>query len=384
MTEKRTEPRQSIAQRLYTGKLSYDFIGNRKMWFMITGGLVVLSIVILLVRQLSLGIEFLGGTDFQAPVAVQATTVDDVRAATANFAVKELDAQVFSIGDTAIRVQTRSLNPQEITQTRNDIATLVGANPDDVTYNTIGGSWGQKISQDAAIAVAVFLVLVMVLIGAYFRDWRMSVAAIIALAHDMIVTLGVYALVGFTVTPSTLIGILTILGYSLYDTVVVFDKVRENTKDLVHSNRTYSQQANLAVNQVLIRSVNTTIIGVLPVLAMFVAGVVGNSNALKDLGLALLVGMIAGAISSIFIATPLLAWFMERTPAMREHTEGLERRRARAEYKAHRHHAEPAVVGAGAGDGDVEAAKGGDRPVAQVTRTQRRTHSTRAERKKKR
>lgn len=360
--------REGIAHRLYTGKLSYDFMANRKLWFAITGGLVVLSLLVLLVRQLSLGIEFLGGTDFQAPVAVQAGTVEEIRTATGEFAVPELDAQVFSIGDSAVRIQTRSLTPQEITQTRADIAELVGTSADEVTYNTIGGSWGAKISRDAAVAVAVFIVLVMGLIAVYFRDWRMSVAAIIALAHDMVVTLGVYALVGFTVTPSTLIGILTVLGYSLYDTVVVFDKVRENTKGLAETNRTYSQQANLAINQVLVRSVNTTIIGVLPVLAMFIAGVVGNSNPLKDLGLALLVGMIAGAVSSIVIATPLLAWFKERTPEMVEHRAEMEKRRARAEFRAQAHHAAAATAVA-------------DVPVAPLPRQQRRTHTSRAERK---
>lgn len=365
------EEREGIAHRLYTGKLSYDFMANRKLWFAITGGLVVLSLLVLMVRQLSLGIEFLGGTDFQAPVAVQAGTVEEIRSATDEFTVPELDAQVFSIGDSAVRIQTRSLTPQEITQTRTDIAELVGTSTDEVTYNTIGGSWGAKISRDAAVAVAVFIVLVMGLIAVYFRDWRMSVAAIIALAHDMVVTLGVYALVGFTVTPSTLIGILTVLGYSLYDTVVVFDKVRENTKDLAETNKTYSQQANLAINQVLVRSVNTTVIGVLPVLAMFIAGVVGNSNPLKDLGLALLVGMIAGAVSSIVIATPLLAWFKERTPEMVAHRAEMEKRRARAEYRAQGHHAA----------GTTTTTAVADVPVAPLPRQQRRTHTSRADRK---
>ncbi len=365
------EEREGIAHRLYTGKLSYDFMANRKLWFAITGGLVVLSLLVLMVRQLSLGIEFLGGTDFQAPVAVQAGTVEEIRSATDEFTVPELDAQVFSIGDSAVRIQTRSLTPQEITQTRTDIAELVGTSTDEVTYNTIGGSWGAKISRDAAVAVAVFIVLVMGLIAVYFRDWRMSVAAIIALAHDMVVTLGVYAIVGFTVTPSTLIGILTVLGYSLYDTVVVFDKVRENTKDLAETNKTYSQQANLAINQVLVRSVNTTVIGVLPVLAMFIAGVVGNSNPLKDLGLALLVGMIAGAVSSIVIATPLLAWFKERTPEMVAHRAEMEKRRARAEYRAQGHHAA----------GTTTTTAVADVPVAPLPRQQRRTHTSRADRK---
>lgn len=370
---------RGIANRLYTGQLSFEFIKNRKKWFMVTGALVVLSLLVLVFKQLSLGIEFSGGTDFQAPVAVQEGTIDEVRAATQDFTVPDLEAQVFSIGDTAVRIQTRSLSTQEITQTREDIAQVVGASPEDVTYNTIGGSWGAKISQDAAVAVVVFIVLVMLLIGIYFRDWRMSVAAIVALAHDMIVTLGVYALAGFTMTPSTLIGILTILGYSLYDTVVVFDKVRENTKDITETDRTYSQQANLAINQVLVRSMNTTIIGVLPVLAMFLAGVIGQSNPLKDLGLALLVGMVAGAISSIVLAAPLLALLMERTPAMVEHRKELEKRRARAEYKAAGKHSQPATATLAVAE---ETRDQQEAPV-RFERQQRRTHTPRSKRKGK-
>ena len=374
MSETTKTPKESIAHRLYSGKLSYDFIKNRKMWFTITAAVVLISILVLIFKQLTLGIEFRGGTDFQAPIEVQGETIQDVRDATSEFAIEDLDAQVFSIGDSAVRVQTRSLTPSEITQTREDIAKVVGADVEQVTYNTIGGSWGDKISRDAAIAVVVFIALVMLLIAVYFRNWRMAVAAVIALAHDVIVTLGVYALVGFTVTPSTLIGILTILGYSLYDTVVVFDKVRENVKDLEHSSKTYSQQANLAINQVLVRSVNTTVIGVLPVTAMLFAGVIGNSNPLQDLGLALLVGMIAGAFSSIFIATPLLAWFTERTPAMREHRATLEKRRARDEHRAQ----------AKANEADeAQPVAATTAPTVPLERRQRRTHQTRAQRKGK-
>ncbi len=372
-TTKPGRQRDSIAHRLYSGSLSYDFIKHRAMWFGITGAAIVLSIIVLLVKQLTLGIEFRGGTDFQAPVQVQAGTIEEVRTATSDFRVGELDAQVFSIGDTAVRIQTRSLTPQEITETREDIASFVDAPVDQVTYNTIGGSWGDKISRDALTAVVVFLGLVMLLIGLYFRDWRMAVSAILALMHDVIITLGVYAIVGFTVTPSTLIGILTILGYSLYDTVVVFDKVKENTRDLTSGTRTFSWQANLAINQVLVRSINTTVIGVLPVAAMLTAGIVGQSNPLKDLGLALLVGMVAGAFSSIFIATPLLAWFKERTPAMAEHRATLEKRAARAEHRARAPHREA--------EGD-EAAAEPPSPV-RFERRQRRTHTTRAQRKGK-
>jgi preprotein translocase subunit SecF len=173
-------------------------------------------------------------------------------------------------------------------------------------------------------------------IWAYFRNGKMSAAALIALVHDLILTIGIYALVGFTVTPATLIGVLTILGYSLYDTVVVFDKVRENVRDIrANTTKTYSEAANLAVNQVMIRSINTTIIGVLPVAALLFAGaVILGEGPLKDLALALFVGMISGAYSSIFIATPLLAQFKEREPDMQKLAARVHARRVKDEQKA--------------------------------------------------
>ena len=373
--------KRSVAERLYTGQLSYDFMKNRKLWFIVSAVLIGASLLLVLIRGLTLGIEFSGGTDFQAPMSIQADTVDDVRAQVGEFTTQELDAQVFALGGDAIRIQTRSLNPEETTQVRGDIAAIAGIAPEDVTYNAIGPSWGEQISRQGLIAVVVFMAAVMLLIAAYFRDWKMSIAAIVAVLHDLVVTIGVYALVGFTVTTSTVIGVLTILGYSLYDTVVVFDKIRENVKGLENTNKTYSFQANLAVNQVLVRSINTTIIGVLPVLALFIAGAFLQSGPLADLGLALLVGMIAGAYSSLFIAAPLLAWLREREPEMVEHREQIERRLARAEHKHARSAAKAetlAVPGAGStavGSTAVDAA------VAPGVRQQRRTASTRAERK---
>ena len=202
--------------------------------------------------------------------------------------------------------------------------------------------------------------------------------------HDLIVTVGVYALVGFTVTPSTVIGVLTILGYSLYDTVVVFDKVRENTKNLHETNHTYSYQANLATNQVIVRSLNTTVIGILPVLALFIAGTALQSGPLADLGLALLVGMIVGAYSSLFIAAPLLAWLREREPAMVEHRERIERRRARSQAKsAHRQHIAAADLGTQTvtEDGDTITITA---PAVTGERRERRTDGSRADRRKRR
>ena len=341
MSDQVTEPQQggakksSIAHRLYTGEISYDFIGHRRRWYTVSAVLLLISILALSIRGFNMGIEFRGGADFQAPIAVTATTVDDVRTAVEELNLPQNDdLSVTTVGDNTVRVQTRPLVEAEVTAVKGAIAEVAGVQPDEVAYSLIGASWGQQITTQAAIALVVFLVLVMGLIWAYFREFKMSIAAILALLHDLVVTVGVYALVGFTVTPATMIGVLTILGYSLYDTVVVFDKVRENTADIKSTRITYADAANAAVNQVLIRSINTTIIGVLPVAALTFAGTfILGTGPLKDLGLALLVGMIAGAYSSIFIAAPLLAQLKEAEPEMREHRERLARRAERHTVK---------------------------------------------------
>ena len=224
-------------------------------------------------------------------------TVEQMQSALESSGVPELqEATITTIGDSQVRVQTRrwirprgAQGPRVHRQRGRD-------RPDQVAYSLIGASWGGQITERALIALGVFLTLVGLVIWAYFRDGKMSAAALVALGHDLILTVGIYALVGFTVTPATLIGVLTILGYSLYDTVVVFDKVRENVRDIKSSTtKTYSEAANLAVNQVLVRSINTTLIGVLPVVALLFAGaVILGEGPLKDLALALFVGMVSG------------------------------------------------------------------------------------------
>ena len=327
----------AIGHRLYTGEVSYDFIGHRRRWYIVSAILIAVSLLALAVRGLDFGIEFKGGADFKAATTVTAETVDSMKDALSNSGVPNLDdATVNSIGNNQVRVQTRTLDPtEEVPKVRTAIANEVGIPPDQVAYSLIGASWGGQITERALIALGVFLALVALVIGIYFRDAKMSAAALIALAHDLILTIGIYALVGFTVTPATLIGVLTILGYSLYDTVVVFDKVRENVRDIRSSTaRTYSEAANLAVNQVLVRSINTTIIGVLPVVALLFAGaVILGEGPLKDLALALFVGMVSGAYSSIFIATPLLAQMKEREPDMRKLAARVRARRAKEAQK---------------------------------------------------
>src|SRR6185369_2668014 len=216
----------------------------------------------------------------------------------------------------------------------------VGVNSDAISSDSIGATWGAQVAQRALLGLVVFLVLVVLFIWAYFREWKMSVGAIVALAHDLLITIGIYALSGFEVTPATVTGVLTILGFSLYDTVVVFDKVRENTKNLRESHQTYAEAANLAVNQTLVRSINTSIVALIPVGAILYVGAVQLGNgALKDLALALFVGMAAGAYSSIFIATPLLAHMKSREPDVQE----LEKRvKARRRHEVDRYASVPA------------------------------------------
>jgi preprotein translocase subunit SecF len=327
----------AIGHRLYTGEVSYDFIGHRRRWYIVSAILIAVSLLALAVRGLDFGIEFKGGADFKAATTVTAQTVDSMKDALRDSGVPNLDdATVNTIGNNQVRVQTRTLDPtEEVPKVRTAIANEVGIPPDQVAYSLIGASWGGQITERALIALGVFLALVALVIGIYFRDAKMSAAALIALVHDLVLTIGIYALVGFTVTPATLIGVLTILGYSLYDTVVVFDKVRENVRDIRSSTaRTYSEAANLAVNQVLVRSINTTIIGVLPVVALLFAGaVILGEGPLKDLALALFVGMVSGAYSSIFIATPLLAQMKEREPDMRKLAARVRARRAKEAQK---------------------------------------------------
>lgn len=365
--------KRSFTHALYTGEISYGFIQRRKVWYTITAVVIIISFIGLLVRGLNLGIEFKGGVQFRAPAHVATSTIDDVRKSVLSSGTPDMDAtEVVSLGSDAVQVQTRALNNDETTKVQEAIAKATGTKMSSVTYSKVGSQWGEQITGKAIKALGVFLVLVMLQIWAYFRHWKMSIAALVALLHDLIVTIGIYALVGFTVSPSTVIGVLTILGYSLYDTVVVFDKVRENVQDIDKRDYTFAEGANRAVNQVLVRSINTTIVGVLPVAALLFAGAfVLGSGPLEDLGLALFVGMIVGAYSSIFIATPVFTQLREHEPAMKEHTARVLRRRERAAQKAPRVTAETVAA---EGPRDVTTITGSDRHQPR--------RSTRAERKK--
>jgi preprotein translocase subunit SecF len=327
-----------LTHRLYIGEISYNFVARRRRWYLVSAFLIGLSVAALLVRGLAFGIEFRGGADFKAPTTVTSSTVDSMKDALDRTGLPDLDDSIINtIGNNQVRVQTRPLDSTtEVPVVRSAIAEEVGIAPEEVAYSLIGASWGNQITERALIALVVFLALVALVIWAYFRDLKMSAAALVALAHDLVLTIGIYALIGFTVTPATLIGMLTILGYSLYDTVVVFDKVRENVRDIKSSTtRTYSEAANLALNQVLVRSINTTVIGVLPVAALLFAGaIILGEGPLKDLALALFVGMVSGAYSSVFIAVPLLAQMREREPDMKRLASRVAARRSKEARQA--------------------------------------------------
>jgi len=341
-----------LGAKLHRGEVSYDFIGKRKLWFTVSLVLVAVSLIGLLTRGLALGIEFKGGVEYQANVKVTDSTVQDFTDVVTATNAKDLgDPVVTTIGADKVRVQTKPLSQDDITKVRAAIAAEAGVSVDQVTSQQIGASWGRQIANKAILALIVFLGLVFLVIWAYFREPKASMAAIIALLHDVLITVGVYALVGFDVTPATVIGVLTILGYSLYDTVVVFDKIRENTRGITGSNRyTYSDATNLAVNQTVVRSINTTLIALMPVGSILVVGtVVLGTGPLKDLSLALFVGIAVGAYSSVFIAPALLAAFKEREPGMQALRRRVMAKRAAAAAAASAPAgAAPVAVGAGA------------------------------------
>jgi len=343
----------SFGQNLYTGRVSFDFVGRRMLWYTMSGVIVLAAATGLLVREPNPGIEFKGGVEFNVSIAPTDTNVEVVRDATIDSGVDVGDPLVTTSGNEAVLVQTQPLEQAEADQVA---AALEEAGASDVSQERIGPTFGAQILNKALLGLAVFLGLVVLFIWAYFREWKMSVAALVALAHDVLITVGIYAWSGFEVSPATVTGFLTILGFSLYDTVVVFDKVRENTRAYsTNLSRTYAEQANLAVNQTLVRSINTTVAALLPVLALLVVGtVVLGTGPLKDLALALFVGMAAGMYSSIFIATPLAVHLKEQEAGVKSQAQRVAARRARESAQPE---PEPEPVAATADGADARPAK---------------------------
>ena len=304
-----------LGGRLYSGQTSVDFIGHRRRWYSISAVFIILSIAALAIQGLHLGIEFKGGSSYT--VTKVGATIEQARTAVATTGISS-EIIVQKVGTDKIRVQTGALSVEQSKSVEASLTSAFGVTAESIDTQIIGPSWGKEITKKAIYGLIAFLLVVMLFLAMAFEP-KMALSAIVAVVHDVFITVGIYALVGFDVTPATVIGFLTILGYSLYDTVVVFDKIRENTKSVAATGKsTFSQAANLAVNQTLVRSANTSLIALLPVASiLFVGAGLLGAGTLKDLSLALFIGLAVGTYSSIFIAPPILASLREREPAMK-------------------------------------------------------------------
>ncbi|HTR68634.1 MAG TPA: protein translocase subunit SecF [Mycobacteriales bacterium] len=394
----------SLASRLYRGDISWDFIGRRRIWYTVSTVVMLIGIVSLAVRGLNPSIDFKGGAEFQGPLSGH--SISQVEDAVRSAGVNPEVSQVAGTGtDQRFQVQTETLSDKTVTKVENALTSELGLTKQQLSTTTVGSTWGSQITHKAILGLVIFLIAVIGYLSIRF-EWKMALAAIIALVHDLIITAGIYSLAGLQVSPSTVIALLTILGYSLYDTVVVFDKVRENTEGILGGSRmTFSEAANLAVNQTLVRSINTSIIALLPVIGLLVIGVgLLGAGSLDDLSVALLIGLASGAYSSIFIATPLLCDFKEREPQYQALAKRVASRRTKeardAAEAASAREAEQSAPQASVGQvGDVATASAGvaattasppdsprvgARPQRQQPRSNRGRSGSRAGRSKKR
>nr|WP_315266685.1 protein translocase subunit SecF [Microbacterium lemovicicum] len=304
-----------LGNDLYTGKTSFPFVGRRRVWFIIAAVLVIASVLVPLVRPVQFSIEFTGGSQFTVSGVEspdQAAATEAVQTVVATAATK-----VTTVGTTAVRVQTDQLTPEETRAVTTALADAYSVPESEVTASFIGPSWGADVTRQSLWGLAIFLALTFIILALYFRTWKMSAAAIVGVVDVLVITIGVYALAGFEISPAAVIGFLTILSYSLYDTTVVFDKIRENTReDGEISGRTFGESVNLAVNQTLIRSINTTVVAILPVGAiLFIGAFAFGAQTLSDISLSIFVGTIVAAYSTIFVAAPLYSLFRENEPA---------------------------------------------------------------------
>ncbi|RZU11516.1 protein translocase subunit SecF [Streptomyces sp. BK239] len=318
----------NLGARLHRGEVSYDFIGHRKLWYGISILITITAIVGLAVRGLNMGIDFQGGAVF---TTAKNTSVSVSEAERAAEEAAGHEAVVQKLGDGSLRIQIAGMDTKESDKVKKALAEDFDVDSEAIAADLVGPSWGDQIAAKAWQGLAIFMVLVVIYLAIAF-EWRMAIAALVALIHDITITVGIYALVGFEVTPGTVIGLLTILGYSLYDTVVVFDSLKEQTKDLTKQTRfTYSEVANRSINGTLVRSINTTVVALLPVAGLlFIGGGFLGAGTLNDISLSLFVGLAAGAYSSIFIATPLVADLKEREPQLKALKKRVLAKRAQA------------------------------------------------------
>ncbi len=379
-----SEKKASFFTKLYTGTGAFDIVGKRAKYYAVTGIIVVIAILGIAIPGFKFSIDFEGGTQVSFPVGSSQVDTAKVRETVRDATGVEPSAvQTAGTGAAATyQVAMSELDNDQITKARDALYAAFQPPGRDgkpaqnsISFSGVSSTWGDQITQRGLIALVVFLVLVTVYIAVRFREWDMALAALASLFFDVVVTAGVYAWSGFEVSPATVIGLLTILGFSIYDTVVVFDKVEENVRGVLNTTRrTYGEQANLAINQTLMRSINTTVISALPIIALMVvaAGILGVGT-LMDLGLIQLVGVVVGTYSSIFFAAPLLVTLKERRPEYRAHTAKVLARRARIDAEDG---GGAAVAATGAGSGDAaDAADAGavrlDKPPAARPQTKR-------------
>ena len=303
-----------LGNRLYSGETSFNIIANRKRWYAISAVFILISLGALTLQGLHLGIEFKGGSSYTVNKA--GISIEEARSTVEATGIPG-EIIVQKIGNDKVRIQTGNVTNAQSSAIEEALVSKFSVKIENIDTQIVGPSWGKEITKKALYGLIAFLLAVMLFLAMAFEP-KMAIAAIVAVVHDVFITVGIYAVVGFDVTPATVIGFLTILGYSLYDTVVVFDKVRENTKSIAASGKsTYSDAANLAVNQTLVRSANTSFIALLPVGSiLFVGAGLLGAGTLKDLSLALFIGLAVGTYSSIFIAPPFLAALREKEPAM--------------------------------------------------------------------
>jgi len=336
-----------LGNDLYNGHTSIDFVGRKALWYAISIIIVGLAVTAIIVKPLNFGVEFRGGTELKITVAesVNQDDADVLRESIADAGIEgAANPSVTTAGDNSLVLTTESLSDAGEDEANDVIVNqFPGVDPEsDISIQDVGPSWGREVAERALIGIAVFLVLVVLFIWGYFREWKMSAAALVALVHDVSITIGIYALSGFQVTPAAVTGLLAILGFSLYDTVVVFDKIKENTTTLRKSTQSYSDAANLAVNQTLVRSINTSIVALIPIGAiLYVSAVQLGASSLQDLALAQFVGMGAGVYSSVMLA-PRVVVHLKSTET--EVVEQARRARAKKRAMADRYAAVPAVT----------------------------------------
>ncbi len=316
--------RHNAFQRLFRGETSYDFVGRWRVWFGISAVIISIGLISLSTKGLNFSIDFKGGTVWEVPSSASVAKARDVvGAAVPGFGQATIVILTNTeTGKRTVKVEAPAKltgDTSQVAAVTDALAKMAGVSPNDVQLDAIGPSWGSDITKKALRAVIIFLIIVTGYIWLRFEG-KMALSALIALVHDILLTIGIYSISGFQVSPDTVIAFLTVLGYSLYDTIVVFDKVQENTRGLASTNRlTYSDTVNLSMNQVLARSINTSLVAVLPILSILVVGAwILGATALQDFGLALFVGLTTGAYSSIFIASPVLALLKEREPRYAE------------------------------------------------------------------